>query len=95
MEGNFRIVQLSSNEFVIEKEIVNIITYAWYEFKQPLIEKEWVRVDKRGGTAVAYDRLSYYSTYLAESLPEAEDKLEEIKKFPLIIKMTDGLHHTN
>lgn len=82
MEGNFRIVQLSDCEFIIEKEAIETIKHPWYTFKKPSTISKWRRVDKKG----RFLNVFYLpSLYMATTLTEAKDTLIQIKKYPLVI----------
>lgn len=82
MEGNYRIVQLSDNEFVIEKEIEYVVTYPWYKFKKATIKTYWQKVDEKGSTLIGV--LKPY--YKASDLKTCQDKLRQILKYPAIIE---------
>lgn len=85
MEGNYRIVQLSDSAFVIEKEVKNVIKYPWYKFKKDLVVFKWVKVDAYGKTlnSSIFNKSEPY--YFTTSLKVAKERLEQIKKYPLII----------
>lgn len=87
MEGNYRIVQLSSIEFIIEKEIISGMKYPWYRFKKNDYQSSWHQVDIKGRIPnylnVLGERLGVYCT---SDLKVAQHRLEQIKKYPLIIE---------
>lgn len=85
MEGNFRIVQLSDCEFIIEKEVITTIKYPWYKFKKPITNTTWRSVDERGELFYSFSLLNTFNQYKATTLEEAKEQLSKIKKYPIII----------
>lgn len=86
MEGNFRIVQLSDDEFVIEKEIENITTYPWYMFKKATIKTYWRKVDEKGNVVGYWNLIRGESKpYKTSDLKSCQDRLRQILKYPKVI----------
>lgn len=79
MEGNFRIVQLAHSEFAIEKQLNT--GFPWYK-------KQWRKVDSKGVPVHYYKYLKVESDlfYKTSDLEVAKNRLEQIKKYPLVVK---------
>jgi len=86
MEGNYRIVQLSDNEFVIEKEVVKVITYPWYRFKKKSYKSNWRKLVIKGNTVGFYSWNQEKPFYKASDLKMCQDRLRQILKYPAIIE---------
>lgn len=87
MEGNYRISQLSESEFVIEKEVINEIKYPWYTFKKKSFHSSWHKVNIKGKIPNFFNCFNNgIDVYSTSDLKVAQHRLEQIKKYPLIIE---------
>ena len=83
MEGNFRITQLSDNEFIIEKEIIKEVKHPWYTFKKPETLGKWRMVNRNGSVIGLCFLINEKNTYKYTTLAEAKDRLNKIRKYPI------------
>jgi len=90
MEGNFRIVQESENEFIIEKEFISheykstrFIGINIWNTKIPI--KKWCIVNEKGEFLDWYKKHKFYRY---DTFGKAKKALEDIEKYPIEVYNT-------
>jgi hypothetical protein len=92
MEGNFRIVQYSENEFGIEREIEldePVKKISWYGKEKTITRSYWVRcnIDGKVNTFSLFaPRSKSFKPYSTTDLSVCRERLRRIKEFPKVIE---------